>query len=75
MRLKSFLTAVLFVVSLVIGGINTAKGEFYKAASAQAVICYSEEYVFQRILIEGVWWIFVFTLDGSFVDAYPDVDD
>ena len=33
-----------------------------------------EDYVYERVLIGDQWWIFVYTLDGSFVDAYPDED-
>jgi hypothetical protein len=74
MRLKFVLTAVLFIISLAISGVNEARAGA-KTASAKAAVCYVEEYTFQRILIEGIWWIFVFAPDGSFVDAYPDVDD
>jgi hypothetical protein len=28
-----------------------------------------------RVLIAGVWWIFVYAPDGSLITAYIDVDD
>lgn len=34
-----------------------------------------EPYIYVRVLIEGRWWTYVYTQDGSFIVAIPDEDE
>ncbi|MCI0450259.1 MAG: hypothetical protein L0Y79_10835 [Chlorobi bacterium] len=52
-------------------GLNPADVNLTRSAS-KAIFC--DEYVYVRVLINGVWWIYVY-LDGHLVFVYPDEDD
>lgn len=31
----------------------------------------NEDYTYEWVLIEGVWWIYVYDEDGKLINAYP----
>jgi len=75
---KSVILALVFFFFTAFTGINVKANSsltyFSEPSSAKAVKA-TEEYVCHRILIGAIWWIFVYTTDGTFIIAYPDEDE
>jgi hypothetical protein len=35
----------------------------------------NNEYRYEKVLIEGIWWVYVYDADGKLVDIYPDYEN
>lgn len=44
-----------------------------KSNHSIAGIKLSDHYTYERLLKDGIWWIYVYAVDGSLVNIYPDV--
>ncbi|MBK6875299.1 MAG: hypothetical protein IPG99_02220 [Ignavibacteria bacterium] len=76
MKIKNLVLSLLALVTIVIGGTEQITFSSERLdRSTKAIISTSDRnidvYTYVRVLVDGVWWIYVY--DGSvMVDSYPE---
>lgn len=75
MKVNYIIISILFAASCLC--VKPARAQFDFEASSIISDCYSpgvsfEEYTYVRVMINGVWWIYVYNSDGALVDKYID---
>jgi hypothetical protein len=73
--MKNLIIAVLISISTLAGGISINAGTGTTGKCAYKSSSTVEEYVYVRVFENGQWWIYVYTLNGSFVVVIPDEDE
>lgn len=73
MNIKSLFLGILILGIVIAGPISQYSleahiSELYNAKSEVL----QEAYTYERVLIDGVWWIIVLGEDGSIIDKYID---
>lgn len=63
---------VLFIVVLIVGAFYLNPTNIY-ATETVISITSGEEYTYEKFIIDGVVWVFVFDESGTVIEIYPDV--
>ncbi len=60
-----------FIFSLLLlAGVGIAVTGSQAALTSTETAC--ENCTYERVLIDGAWWIFVYNVDGALIENYPD---
>lgn len=70
MNFRAILIAILLLVGVSFTTLSSVNAEVKTSATQQEVL---DEYTRVRVLIDGVWWIFVYDADGKVVEVYTEV--
>ncbi len=70
MNFRTILIAVLMLVGVSFTTLSSVNAEVKTSATQQETL---DEYTRVRVLIDGVWWIFVYDADGKVVEVYTEV--
>jgi len=63
-----FFRAIIFSL-LLLAGTGAVTSSIISAEQTSVLVV---TYIYERVKIDGVWWIFVYNEDGTFVNCYPD---
>lgn len=78
MSLKSIISTILVILVLSISMIltNTLQANSFNrnAVNNSVIVTSQESYTYERVLINGVWWIIVYGEDGAVIEKYMDPD-
>lgn len=73
MKKALFSFAVICILSFTYfnNGYSYSVASYKSPKALKSVICY-DNFRYERVNIAGVWWIFVYDLDGNLVNIYED---
>lgn len=79
--MKRFIV-VFFVFLFALAGVSFSNAENNTTPTNAAIKTTLEQssytydnFIYVRVLIDGHWWTYVYTSDGSFIVAIPDEED
>jgi len=71
--------SICLLAGLLTAGVSFSNVSFKDLQSVQSTsavldLAGDECYTYERVLIDGVWWIFVYDCDGHLIDVYIDTE-
>lgn len=73
MKIKFFLIALItfLVLTFSSGSFSVSPNDVQAATTSVSSV---EDYTYERVFINGVWWIYVYNEGGELIAVYPDDD-
>lgn len=78
MKIKTLILTIYFLLSFTGGAVSAFSYSPVKSSSKTHAItnhAVTPEFIRVRVLVNGVWYIYVYALDGSLIIIYPDPDE
>jgi hypothetical protein len=73
MKIKTLILTICFLLTFT--GVKIPASSYATVKDAVMRHMVTEENTYVRVLIEGIWYIYVYGPDGSLIIVYPDLEE